>query len=331
MEIGLAHADITERMCDAWMSTIMHTICHRGGMNPVTLNKKGFFLLARLPDIWKRMQTSRATELFVNLNTKYCLSGKSTIARFCSLMGLPASEVVMAVTLLEQKNTINKRQNCRLSATIQYLKKLDINVSNRVPGDTTPLLIVENIKETLVALQEKDKKERITVYTDGSTNSKGNVCNSGSSIIVTDSKDRTIWSGGMTVRADGNNFIPELAAAATAIKACPVGLPMTLRIDSTAAIGAISKGVLSERKRVRAAGRAWLNFSRQDFMEKRHAIQIQHVSSHKGTVTTEQKGNDLADSVAKEYLRQGQSKPADQYFMEAGMLYPQAQRKQYPE
>ena len=80
---------------------------------------------------------------------------------------------------------------------------------------------------------------------------------------------------------------------------------MTLRIDSTAAIGAISKGVLSERKRVRAAGRAWLNFSRQDFMEKRHAIQIQHVSSHKGTATTEQKGNDLADSVAKEYLRQG--------------------------
>ena len=86
----------------------------------------------------------------------------------------------MAVTLLEQKNTINKRQNCRLSATIQYLKKLDINVSNRVPGDTTPLRIAEDIKKTLVALQEKDKKERITVYTDGSTNPKGNICNSGS-------------------------------------------------------------------------------------------------------------------------------------------------------
>src|SRR3978361_1165896 len=100
------------------MSTIMHTICHRGGMNPVTLNKKGFFLLAKLPDIWKRMQTSRATELFVNLNTKYCLSA---VARFCSLMGLPVSEVATAVTtLLEQKNKINKRQNCRLAATIQY-------------------------------------------------------------------------------------------------------------------------------------------------------------------------------------------------------------------
>ena len=34
-------------------------------------------------------------------------------------------------------------------------------------------------------------------------------------------------------------------------------------------------------------------------------------------LTPEQKGNDLAASVAKDFLRQGQSKPADQYFMEA--------------
>ena len=36
LEIGLAHADITEQMCDAWMSTIMFTICRRGGMSSVT-------------------------------------------------------------------------------------------------------------------------------------------------------------------------------------------------------------------------------------------------------------------------------------------------------
>ena len=47
-----------------------------------------------------------------------------------------------------------------------------MNVSNRMPGDTAPLLIAEDIKKTLVALQEKDKKERITVCTDGSTNPK---------------------------------------------------------------------------------------------------------------------------------------------------------------
>jgi ribonuclease HI len=289
LEIGLAHADITEQMCNGWMSTIMFTICRRGGMSSVTnLNRKGFCLLAGLPDIWKRLQTSRATELLVNMNTKYCLSGRTTVARFCSLTGTSASDVPLAVRLLEQK-TINKRQNCRLSVTIQYLKKLEINISNRMAGDRKPLLITQDINNTLLVLQRDKKDERITVYTDGSTDPKSNNCNSGCSIIITDSKERPVWSGGMVVRADGNNFIPELAAAATAIKACPIGLPMTLKMDSTAAIGAISKGVVSERKRVRAAGRAWLNFSRQDFMEKRQSIKIQHVFSHKGTASIAQR------------------------------------------
>ena len=75
----------------------------------------------------------------------------------------------------------------------------------------------------------------------------------------------------MIVRSDGNNFIAELAAAATVIKSCPPSLPLTLRIDSQAAkaIGALQKGVVSERKRIRAAGRAWLNFCRQDFLQAR--------------------------------------------------------------
>src|SRR3954454_17618853 len=30
MEVGLQHADITQKMCDAWMSTIILTICERG-------------------------------------------------------------------------------------------------------------------------------------------------------------------------------------------------------------------------------------------------------------------------------------------------------------
>ena len=85
-------------------------------------------------------------------------------------------------------------------------------------GDRVPLLMTQDINNTLLALLT-DKKERITVYTDGSTNPKSNNSNSGCSIIITDSKDRPVWSG-MVVRADGNNFIPELAAAATAIKAC---------------------------------------------------------------------------------------------------------------
>ena len=56
------------------------------------------------------------------------------------------------------------------------------------------------------------------------------------------------------VRTDGNNFIAELAAASITVKALPPHLPLLLRIDSIAAIGAITKGIVSERKRVRAPG-----------------------------------------------------------------------------
>lgn len=95
------------------------------------------------------------------------------------------------------------------------------------------------------------------------------------------------------------------------------GYERDVRIDSTAAIGAISRGALSERKRVRAAGRAWLNFCRKDFLEKRDKIQIEHVSSHKGTESQEQKGNDTADKIANTYRRLGQATDAVPYFTEA--------------
>jgi len=83
---------------------------------------------------------------------------------------------------------------------------------------------------------------------------------------------------------------------------------MTLKMDSKAAIGAVSKGTLSERRRVRAAGRAWLNFCRADFLMKQDDINIEHVFSHKGTETAEQRGNDAADRIAKGHRRMGEGK-----------------------
>jgi hypothetical protein len=92
---------------------------------------------------------------------------------------------------------------------------------------------------------------------------------------------------------------------------------MILRMDSKAAIGVISKGHVSERKRVRTAGRAWVNFCRYEMLEKNQDIMIQHVSSHKGTETTEQRGNDAADIIANEYRRIGESSSARPYFTAA--------------
>ena len=151
------------------------------------------------------------------------------------------------------------RKFCRLASTIQYLKNVKVDVAIKEIGDQSPLLL-SNI-----------------AYTDGSTDQKHSSGNSGLGIVITDGGNQTLWTGGLVVRSDGNNFIPELAAAAIVVKAVPSTLQLTLRSDSLATIGAISKGPISERKRIRAAGRPWLNLCREDLLRKRTRISIDPV------------------------------------------------------
>jgi len=73
-----------------------------------------------------------------------------------------------------------------------------------------------------------------------------------------------------------------------------------------AAIGAISKGAVSERQRVRSAGRAWLNLCRSEYLSKKPHIVIEHISSHTGNQTPEQFGNDTADRLANQFRVQGE-------------------------
>ena len=277
-----------------------------------SINKKGFCLLAGIPDLWMRMHTTRATELLVNMNTRYCLSGRSTRARICSLVHLNVKQVAKALDLLKGKKTINKQVDCRISSTIQHLKEENINIIVKKQGDESPISLSADIRRTLE--EQKGLATPITVYTDGSTNPKLKGPNSGAAIVVTDNLDQTIWSGGLIVRTDGNNFIAEIAAASIAITGCPLGVAMLLKTDSTAAIGALARGIVSERKRVRTAGRPWINFCRDDLLNKRRDIRIQHVSSHKGTITAEQRGNDAADIIANEFRRQGELVDDKPYF-----------------
>jgi hypothetical protein len=115
--------------------------------------------------------------------------------------------------------------------------------------------------------------------------------------------------GGLVVRSDGNNFIAEMAAASIVLKACPNHLNLET-------IGALSKGVVSERKRLRAAGRAWLNLCRLVYVEMGKRIKMEHVSSHKGTQTPEQQGNDTADRLANEFRLLGEASQPAPYLLE---------------
>ena len=63
MDIGMRHANVTAKMCNAWLSTVIHTICERAQMGNVhSLNRAAFCLLADVPDVWMRTQTSRTSE-----------------------------------------------------------------------------------------------------------------------------------------------------------------------------------------------------------------------------------------------------------------------------
>ena len=64
-----------------------------------------------------------------------------------------------------------------------------------------------------------------------------------------------------------------------------------------------------------------LNFCRGALLEKKHQIKLEHVSSHKGTLTPEQQGNDVVDMIANEYRRQGEMKPPCLYFTESEEQY----------
>ena len=296
LEIGLRHAAISQTQCDAWLSSIIFTICERSGMNSCrNLNRSAFCILSGIPNLWLRTQTSRAAELFVTLNSVNSPAGETTRARLCSLSGQP--NLGLALQRLNALKKFSNENENRIITSIKYLKQLGLEIKPRIASEEPAVTaILQELKETF------NKYPSAIVYTDGSTEPDGKSPNSGCGIYITDLEHNPIWSGGMVVRADGNNFIAEMAAAAVVIKACPNSdFFLKLRIDSTAAIGAITKGYVSERKRIRAAGRAWRNLCRSAYCEKKKCISVEHVASHQDLETPESKGNDKADKLANDF------------------------------
>ena len=121
MDTGLLHADITEKICSAWLSTIIHTICARGNMSGAhSLNKSGFCILSGIPDLWMRTQVSRATDLLVNLNSFQGDHGRSTRARLFSLT--KSTDIKGASTFLQTK-VLKRKKFFRTIPTLQFLKR----------------------------------------------------------------------------------------------------------------------------------------------------------------------------------------------------------------
>lgn len=311
MELGLLFADITEKMCNAWTKTIIFTLSRRMS-TAHTINPYGFCFLSDIPHLWYRTQTIRVTELLVNLNTTNCAVGSTTRARLCKLMNPPPSNPG-DVLHYYKKIGIHKRESNRLALTLQYLKKVGAMVISmepertEYPSNQTAEFVANDLKKTFLGSPGEGP---FHIYTDGSTHPGNKGCNSGVGIYVTDGKHNQIWKGGFHVRSDKNNFIAEMAAASTVINAVPEKTQCTIWIDSMATIQALKKGtLLSERKRVRAAGRLWLNWARP--LLDTSCIHLQHVRSHTGNSTPAEVGNEMADTLANFYRLQGEKMPPD--------------------
>ena len=232
-----------------------------------------------------RMQTSRVVDLIVNLNTRVGAHGSTTRARFCNLMGVPGSDLQAAIEKLASRGTLNTRAGTRISSSVRYLQQINVTFWRKKASENPE---VKSFVQNLYTSMSQESRH-FYAYTDGSTNPKISSPNSGCGAVISDSEHNVLWSGGMIVRADGNNFIPEVAAASCVIQALPKNKSLTLRSDSLATIGSLKNILVSERKRIRAPGRPWLNFCRANLLEKRPQIIFEHVFSHKGTQSIAQK------------------------------------------
>ena len=139
-------------------------------------------------------------------------------------------------------------------------------------------------------------------FTDGSSRSREKSPNSGIGIVIYGPDRNLLWEGGFGIRTDGNNYVAELAAATVLLSSIPEGTKLTLFTDCKSAIFTLgSPGTISERRKMRTPSRIWALKGRK-IIQRREDVVLQHVRSHQGISTFEQKGNDRADQLAKQFL-----------------------------
>ena len=85
-------------------------------------------------------------------------------------------------------------------------------------------------------------------------------------------------------------------------------------IDNQATIAAFKEKPLSERRRIRSSGRSWKAFIRKAMKGKNQQVQIHHIKAHEGVENLCQRGNDMADKMAKEYMTRAEEMKAAPYF-----------------
>jgi hypothetical protein len=113
LELGLQFAEISKETCNGWTKTIIHTVLENSGISALfarSINISAFCSLAGIPDIWRRAQTIRMTELYVALNTEHCDVGVTTRARYASLASLEGIQLTKAIATIQSKCLNNRKK-----------------------------------------------------------------------------------------------------------------------------------------------------------------------------------------------------------------------------
>ena len=114
------------------------------------MSRKAFSLLTGIPDIWLRMQTLRITEFFLLINSKNCISGRTTQARLCALYHKPPRKMTEVLqNLFHKETTINHRQKNRLGDTIKWMKGLSLEIRENAEDKSDILKQIQNLTQIL--------------------------------------------------------------------------------------------------------------------------------------------------------------------------------------
>jgi hypothetical protein len=220
LELGLQFAEISKETCNGWTKTIIHTVLENSGISALfarSINISAFCSLAGIPDIWRRAQTIRMTELYVALNTEHCDVGVTTRARYASLASLEGTQLTKAIATIQSKCLNNRKRWNRQAGILQYWKDRGLDM---ISNAQSPNPLNEPRTQMSAHIASHDPIH-IRAFTDGSTDPKDPHPNSGIGMALFDEKGAEIWQGGAPIRADGNNYVAEVAAAALVLDAAP--------------------------------------------------------------------------------------------------------------
>jgi ribonuclease HI len=151
-------------------------------------------------------------------------------------------------------------------------------------------------------IDQKRATEKVTICTDGST-LPGSDRASGIGLfwIRSRSGEQKIHEMRGSAKTSGNNFFAEVAAILVGLINTPINTSITFHTDSTAAVAAIEKKHLSERRAIRSAARPLIRSVQRIIQirnEQNAYTELRWVRAHSGKTDIISLGNQRADHLA---------------------------------